>query len=105
MQPSSTLCRDREAHHHALARTTTLDNVRLVANAAAAAWAKEGVAAGLREDRKLRTRAGRGIAQLSPVDGRYASAAEDFLGMTVEVTVSTTDPAALNSKDAPWNPD
>lgn len=57
MQPSSTLCRDREAHHHALARTTTLDNVRLVANAAAAAWAKEGVAAGLREDRKLRTRA------------------------------------------------
>lgn len=57
MQPSSTLCRDREAHHHALARTTTLDNVRLVANAAAAAWAKEGVTAGLREDRKLRTRA------------------------------------------------
>ena len=57
MQPTSAFCRDREAHHHALARTTTLDNVRLVANAAAAAWAKEGVAAGLREDRKLRARA------------------------------------------------
>lgn len=57
MQPSSILCRAREAHHHALARAATLDNVRLVANAAAAAWAKEGIAADLREDRKLRTRA------------------------------------------------
>lgn len=57
MQPSSILCRAQEAHHHALARAATLDNVRLVANAAAAAWAKEGIAAGLREDRKLRTRA------------------------------------------------
>lgn len=47
---------------------------------------------------------GRGIAQLSPVDGRYAGAADDFLGMTVEITVST-DSAALNSKDGPWNPD
>lgn len=49
--------------------------------------------------------AGRSIAQLSPVDGRYAGAADDFLGMTVEVAVSTTDHAALNAKDAPWNPD
>lgn len=57
MQPSSTLCRNREAHHQALARTATLDNVRRVANDAAAAWAREGVAAGLREDRKLRARA------------------------------------------------
>jgi transglutaminase-like putative cysteine protease len=48
---------------------------------------------------------GRSIAQLSPVDGRYAGAADDFLGMTVEVTVSTTDHAALNPKDAPWNHD
>jgi transglutaminase-like putative cysteine protease len=48
---------------------------------------------------------GRSIAQLSPVDGRYAGAADDFLGMTVEVTVSKTDHAALNSKDAPWNHD
>lgn len=57
MQPSSILCRAQEAHHHALARAATLDNVRLVANAAAAAWAKEGIAADLREDRKLRTHA------------------------------------------------
>lgn len=48
---------------------------------------------------------GRSIAQLSPVDGRYAGAADDFLGMTVEVAVSTADHAALNAKDAPWNPD
>lgn len=47
---------------------------------------------------------GRGIAQLSPVDGRYVGAADAFLGMTVEVTVST-DRAVLNSKDGPWNPD
>lgn len=53
MQLSSILCRAQEAHHHAVARATTLDNVRLVANVAAAAWAKEGVAAGVRENRKL----------------------------------------------------
>lgn len=57
MQPSSILCRAQEAHHPALARAATLDNVRFVANAAAAAWAKEGIAADLREDRKQRTRA------------------------------------------------
>jgi hypothetical protein len=57
MQLSSTLCRAREAHHHALASATTLDNVRQIANVAAAAWAKERVAAGVREDRKLSTRA------------------------------------------------
>jgi hypothetical protein len=57
MQPSSELCRTQEAHHHALARAATLDNVRKVASAAAAAWATEGVAAGLREERKLRIRA------------------------------------------------
>lgn len=55
MQPSAILCRAQEAHHHALARAATLDNVKLIAIAAAAAWAKEGVAAGLREDRKRRT--------------------------------------------------
>lgn len=57
MQPSSIFCRVQEARHHALARAATLDNVRLVASMAAAAWAKEGVAAGLREDRKLRAKA------------------------------------------------
>lgn len=57
MQPSSILCRTQEARHHALAGTATLDNVRLISRAAADAWAKEGAAADLREDRKLRTRA------------------------------------------------
>jgi len=57
MQPSSILCRTQEERHHALARAATLDNVKLIASAAAAAWAKEGVAAGLREDRKLRIQA------------------------------------------------
>jgi hypothetical protein len=57
IQKVSILCRAQEAHHYALARAATLDNVRLIATAAAAAWAKEGVAADLREDRKLRTRA------------------------------------------------
>ncbi|EQB33205.1 hypothetical protein [Sphingobium ummariense] len=57
MHLSSILCRAQEAHHHAVARATTLNNVRLVANVAAAAWAREGLAAGLREDRKLSGRA------------------------------------------------
>ena len=56
MQPSLILCRAQEAHHQALSRATTLSNVRVKADAAAAAWAKEGMAAGLREDRQLRTR-------------------------------------------------
>lgn len=56
MQPSSILCRTQEAHHRGLARAATLDNVRLIASAAAAAWAKEGLAADQREDRKRRTR-------------------------------------------------
>lgn len=55
MQPSSIFCRAREAHHQSLAHAATLDNVRLVANTAAAAWAKEGMAAVLRENRKLRS--------------------------------------------------
>lgn len=54
MQPTVTFCRAQEARHHALASAATLDNVRRVATTAAAAWAKEGAAAILREDRKLR---------------------------------------------------
>ena len=56
MQPSLTLCRAQEAHHRAVSRAATLDNLRIRADAAAAAWAKEGLAAGLREGRKLRSR-------------------------------------------------
>lgn len=53
MQLSSILFRAQEAHHHAVARATRLENVRLVANVATAAWAKEGVAGGVRENRTL----------------------------------------------------
>lgn len=57
MQPTSSLCHAEEARHHALASAAVLDNVRRVATTTAAAWAKEGVAATLREDRKLRASA------------------------------------------------
>lgn len=57
MQPSLILCRTQEAHHHARSQAAVLDNVRLIADMAAAAWAKEGEAAELRENRKLRTQA------------------------------------------------
>ena len=48
---------------------------------------------------------GRSIAQLSPVDGRYVGAAVTFLGMTVEVTVSTAGSTDHHAKDRPWDPD
>lgn len=48
---------------------------------------------------------GRSIAQLSPVDGRYVGPAVTFLGMTVEVTVSTAGSTDHHAKDRPWNPD
>lgn len=42
---------------------------------------------------------GRSIAQLSPVDGRYVGAADAFLGMTVEVTVSAIGRTDLDPQD------
>lgn len=51
MQPTSLLCRTQEAHQHALAAGAELANVRSVALLAAAAWAKEGLAAVKREER------------------------------------------------------
>ena len=56
MQPTLALCRTQEAHQRALASSATLENVKLVANAAAAAWAKEAHAAEQRETRKLHAR-------------------------------------------------
>ena len=41
MIPSSTLCRTQEDLHRRRAADTSLENVRLVANNAAAAWAKD----------------------------------------------------------------
>jgi hypothetical protein len=52
--PSSILCRAQEALQRARAAASTLDSVRTQAEAAAAAWAKEAVAAEHRERRKLR---------------------------------------------------
>lgn len=57
MQPSSILCRTQEAHQRALASAATLENVKMIANAAAVAWAKEARAAEHREDRQSRNRA------------------------------------------------
>ena len=56
MIPSSALCRTQEELHRRRAADTSLENVRLVANDAAAAWAKEGIAAEHREKRQSRVR-------------------------------------------------
>jgi hypothetical protein len=56
MQPSSSFCRTQEARQHALATGSDLANVRGVATLAAAAWAKQAVAAEKREERLLRRR-------------------------------------------------
>jgi len=79
MQPSSDLCRAQEARHNALASTTTLDNVRRIASAAAAAWAKEGQAADIREDRRLRARAlaeAQSAAPIEPPTGKFLALSE-----------------------------
>jgi hypothetical protein len=56
MIPSSVLCRTQEDLHRRRAADTSLENVRLVANNAAAAWAKEAIAAEHREKRQTRVR-------------------------------------------------
>lgn len=68
MQPSATLCRTQEARQHALAAGTTLANVRGVATLAAAAWAKEALAAEKREQRMLRREAGLALELPQPED-------------------------------------
>jgi len=67
MQPSLTLCRAQEAHHLALSRAATLANVKAIADAAAAAWAKEGLAAEARDKRRLRSLASTAAQPLSDV--------------------------------------
>jgi hypothetical protein len=54
MQPTSTFCRAQEARQHALAIGTGLVNARDIATIAAAAWAKEAMAAEKREERMMR---------------------------------------------------
>lgn len=55
MRPSSAHCRSQEALQRERARNAQLDNVRIVAERAAKAWALEAVAAELREARKVRS--------------------------------------------------
>ncbi|WP_454886664.1 hypothetical protein [Sphingomonas oryzagri] len=57
MIPSSALCRAQENLHYRRAADTTLENVRSVSINAAAAWAKEALAAESREARQLRLQA------------------------------------------------
>ncbi len=56
MQLSSALCRKQEAHHLDRAAGAQLENVRIIAASAAAAWALEALTAERREERALRVR-------------------------------------------------
>ena len=51
MQLSSALCRAQEAHHRTRAAGAELENVRNIANSAAAAWGLEALSAERREAR------------------------------------------------------
>ena len=57
MQLSSALCRAQEAHHRDRADGAALENVRIIAAGAAAAWGLEALSAERREQRALRVRA------------------------------------------------
>ncbi len=57
MQLSSALCRAQEAHQRDRADGATLENVRIIAAGAAAAWGLEALSAERREQRALRVRA------------------------------------------------
>lgn len=74
MYPSSTLCRTQEEFHREKAASTTLENVRVIATNAAAAWGHEAAAAEKREARGARTRA---LAELIAADKAAASEARD----------------------------
>jgi hypothetical protein len=61
MDLTSSMCRAQEAVQRDRAANASLENVRIVAERAAIAWAQEAIEAERREDRRARTRA---IAQL-----------------------------------------
>lgn len=67
MVPSLALCRTQEDFHRRRAASATLENVRQLSISAAAAWAREALAAESREERQLRARrvADAGIATRS----------------------------------------
>ncbi len=54
MQPSLAMCRTQEARQLAIAANAPLENVKGVAVLAAIAWAKEGITAQRREERRAR---------------------------------------------------
>lgn len=56
MYPSASLCREQESLQRARAASSSLQNVRIVAERAASAWCIEAVAAEKREARHERTR-------------------------------------------------
>ncbi len=64
MEVSSELCRAQEAIHRDRAANTGLDNVRIISETAAVAWAREAVAAEKREARRARVEAIAAIAKL-----------------------------------------
>ncbi|UZK64695.1 hypothetical protein [Sphingomonas sp. M1-B02] len=78
MQPTSTFCRAQEALQLNRATESTLDNPRRVANLAAAAWAKEALAADKREQRQARNRdAAAGLQVSGDTDFELSDGPED----------------------------
>ena len=57
MTPSASLCRSQEAYHRDRAAGARLENVRVIAANAAAAWGQEALAAERREARHRKTKA------------------------------------------------
>lgn len=74
MYPTAELCRSQQAYHRERARTSQLENVRIVAGKAALAWGAEAEEAERREARRDRTRLIAGViaAQKQPVEAGTA---------------------------------
>lgn len=79
MQPSSILCRTQEAFHRDRAEAAPLENVRVIATSAAAAWAMEAKLAERREARVIRTRA---VAELIAVQKLLVPEEEEERGFS-----------------------
>lgn len=64
MQPTALTCRAQEAHQRGVSLNASLANVRQIAALAAAAWAKEAIAAERREARATHARQDREPAKI-----------------------------------------
>ena len=73
MHISSTLCREQEAVQRQRAATALLENVRLVAERAAAAWRVEAEAAEHREKRQARLAGALGVEQTQDQRNAWSS--------------------------------